>query len=321
MDDTQQVPPDPARPAAGPPPPPDATPAPLLREGTSATSADPASASQAASQSGSQAFGSQSGSQAAGSQSGSQAFGSQSGSQAFGSQTGSQAAGSLTGSQAAAVTGVVASPAEPAGVPPDFWKGILHVAWIAIALGFVIEGLLIVLATSTTGLGNVNVFVADLVQKVSWSFIVCVGIAFGTAATRARPQVMGLLGLLAAPLAFNLARILHKGAGQALSIAAGMPPGVAPFLLGLLKAVEYGVLGWALGQLGRRGSGIGAHLAAGLAIGVTFGVGIVAAIGWMSIAPSPLPAVLGRGINEVLFPVGCSLALYAANVLGKRAAG
>jgi hypothetical protein len=68
-------------------------------------------------------------------------------------------------------------------------------------------------------------------------------------------------------------------------------------------------------------AGDGAHLGAGLAIGVTFGVGIVAAIGWMSTAPSPLPAVLGRGINEVLFPIGCSLALYAANVLGKRAAG
>lgn len=292
MDNTQQVPPDQARSAvAGPLPLSDSTPAPLLRDGTSAT---------------------------AGSQSGSQAFGSQSGSQAAGSQTGSQVSGSQTGSQAV--------PASPVAAPgpatePDIWKGILKVAWIAIALGFLIEGLLIVLATMTTGVSNVNVFVADLVQKVSWSFIVCVGIAFGTAATKARPQVMGLLGLLAAPLAFNVARILHKGAGQALSVAAGMPPGVAPFLIGLLKAVEYGVLGWVIGQLGKRGSGIGAHLGAGLAIGVTFGTGIVAAIGWMSTAPSPLPAVLGRGINEVLFPIGCSLALYAANVLGKRAAG
>jgi hypothetical protein len=307
MDNTQQVPPDQARPAvAGPLPLPDATPAPLLRDGTSATSgsqagsqADPISASQA------------------GSQSGSQAFGSQSGSQAAGSQTGSQVSGPLSRT---------AAPASPAAAPrpaaePDLWKGILTVAWIAVALGFVIEVLLVVLATSTVGLGNVRVFVADLVQKVSWSFLVCVGIAFGTAATRARPQVMGLLGLLAAPLAFNVARILHKGAGQALSVAAGMPPGVAPYLIGLLKAVEYGVLGWVIGQLGKRGSGIGAHLGAGLAIGVTFGVGIVAAIGWMSTAPSPLPAVLGRGINEVLFPIGCSLALYAANVLGKRAAG
>lgn len=305
MDDPQQVPPDQARPAAGAPPLPDATPAPLLRDGTSGRGAEPTSASQA------------------GTQTGSQAAGSQSGSQAFGSQSGSQASGSQTGSQAAGPPGPVASPAAPAAADaaPDIWKSLLKVAWIAIALGFLIEGLLIVLATMTTGVSNVNVFVADLAQKVSWSFIVCVGIAFGTAATRARPQVMGLLGLLAAPLAFNVARILHKGAGQALSVAAGMPPGVAPFLIGLLKAVEYGVLGWAIGQLGKRGAGIGAHLVVGLAIGVTFGVGIVAAIGWMSTAPSPLPAVLGRGINEVLFPIGCSLALYAANVLGKRAAG
>lgn len=225
------------------------------------------------------------------------------------SQTGSQASGSLAAPPAA--------PARPV-IEPAVWQGILKVAWLSIGLGVAIE---ILLAASAVALGTASgpkPFVADLAQKVSWSFLVCVGIAFGTAAMRARPPVMGLLGLLAAPLAFNVARFVHKGAAEALSVAAGGALEVSPFLLGLLKSVEYGILGWAVGWLGRRpGASLGHHLAVGLGVGLTFGVGIMALLlgkaGWT------LPAVLARGINEVLFPVGCSLALYAANVVGRRA--
>jgi hypothetical protein len=34
-------------------------------------------------------------------------------------------------------------------------------------------------------------------------------------------------------------------------------------------------------------------------------------------SPSSL-ALLSKGINEVLFPLGCSMVLYAANALGER---
>lgn len=34
--------------------------------------------------------------------------------------------------------------------------------------------------------------------------------------------------------------------------------------------------------------------------------------------PVPLVDVVARGINEVFFPVGCALVLYASGVLAKR---
>ena len=37
-------------------------------------------------------------------------------------------------------------------------------------------------------------------------------------------------------------------------------------------------------------------------------------------AKADLPSFLSRGINEVLFPLGCSLVLYAADAIGKRLA-
>jgi hypothetical protein len=37
-----------------------------------------------------------------------------------------------------------------------------------------------------------------------------------------------------------------------------------------------------------------------------------------SVTPVPPVDVAARGINEVLFPVGCALVLYASGVLAKR---
>lgn len=34
--------------------------------------------------------------------------------------------------------------------------------------------------------------------------------------------------------------------------------------------------------------------------------------------PMPAPALLARGLNEIVFPVGCSIILFAAQALGKR---
>jgi hypothetical protein len=38
-------------------------------------------------------------------------------------------------------------------------------------------------------------------------------------------------------------------------------------------------------------------------------------------APTPLPpaVLMVKGVNELVFPVGCALVIFAAEVLGKRA--
>jgi hypothetical protein len=217
------------------------------------------------------------------------------------------------------------SPAAPAlvegGARPAYplWRRAVRVAWLSIGLGIALEVLLLMLAAfSGTGGETPKPFLSDLAQKVSWSFIVCVGIALGTAASKARPGVMGVLGLISAPLAFSVARAVHKGLNQAMGLAPAMG-GASPFLLAALKAVEYGLLGALLGAVSRRkDAGLGAYAGAGAALGLTFGVAIVTLIARASAAPPTLVDLTAKGINEVLFPIGCSLVLYGTETVGRR---
>src|SRR5262245_53623142 len=94
---------------------------------------------------------------------------------------------------------------------PEVSRTLLRSSWWAIVLGLVLEGLQ--LAASATAGGAppaTGALLAESAQKVSWSFIVCVALACGATASRARPPVLGLVGLLAAPFAFGVARAAHK---------------------------------------------------------------------------------------------------------------
>jgi hypothetical protein len=204
----------------------------------------------------------------------------------------------------------------------DLWRKVLRVAWLSILLGLLLEVLLLGLALFSNTLGeSPKPFLSDLVQKVSWSFIVCLGLAFGTAASAARrPGTMGLFGLISAPLGFTIARTLHKGVNEALGVAS--TGGAFPVLILIVKSLEYGLLGAALGWLTKRSrtgtAPLSLHIGTGAAIGLTFGVAIVALLARTSAAPQTLVDLTAKGINEVLFPIGCSVVLYAAEVMGKR---
>ena len=197
----------------------------------------------------------------------------------------------------------------------------IRVAWLAILLGFAMEILLLLFTAGFEILPGFRSVLVDLIGKVSWLALVCAGLALGTAASKVRAPFMGLLGLLAAPLAFHVSRTLQQGVAKTLEVtAAGAPVGsYTLILLALLKAVEYGCLGAAIGWIGRRPwGGAMAHLAVGLAVGILFGGAIVSFTYWT--APEPLAAadLFSRGANEILFPVGCSLVLYSATALGER---
>jgi hypothetical protein len=192
------------------------------------------------------------------------------------------------------------------------------VAWLAIGLGIAMEGLLLLLGA---GLGNslgLGSLVADLVKNVSWSVVVCVGLALGTAVVKARVPVMGLLGLLAAPAAFEVSRALHKGTLEAMAISGGGGDVLSPVLVFVIKGLEYGCLGLAVAWVGQRPwGGAAAHMAVGLLVGSVFG-GTIVALTMGSTPPPPAADALSLGVNEVIFPIGCSLVLFSAGALGKR---
>ncbi len=193
--------------------------------------------------------------------------------------------------------------------------------WLAILLGLTMEAVLVALAAGFGTLHNAKPILADLVNKVSWSTIVCVGLAVGTTAKKARGPLMGLAGLLAAPLAFMVARSLHKGAMQALEVAAAAGPGPSLLVIAALKGIQYGSFGLTLDWIAKKPwGGLSAHLGTGLLVGVVFG-GAILVLG-IQAAPQtpPLPALVSRAANEFLFPVGCAFVIYASKVMKRTGA-
>lgn len=214
-------------------------------------------------------------------------------------------------------------PADSTALASSFGATVLRVAWLAILLGLAMEVLL--LLVTVVGFGTIpglGPAVANLVRQVCWSTIVCVGLALGTVISQARVPLMGLLGLFAAPLAFIVSRSLHQVTIQTLDVADAASGSSSLYLIALLKGVEYMCLGMGLGWVGRRPwGGAVAHAAVGLAAGIFFGGAIVVLTD--QTAPEPLATadLLSRALNEVIFPVGCSLLLFSAEALGKRLAG
>jgi len=196
---------------------------------------------------------------------------------------------------------------------------VFNVAWLAILLGVAMELIMLVLAAYKNRFPAVESIITGLVQKVSWSGLVCTGLAFGKAASNGSPQWMAFAGLFSAPAAFSVARGLHKSTAYALKTTEAGVVAAFPFFIAGLKGLEYAVLGFILGWVSKHAlASLRAYAGSGLLIGSTFGT-LIAALstpgGFQSM--NILPPL----VNEVLFPVGCSLALFAADAIGKKAAG
>ena len=193
-----------------------------------------------------------------------------------------------------------------AAAPPGPW---------AILLGLVLQLALLLVAVGFGTAPSPGPLLSETLKTVSWSLLVCVGVALGRVAAKGRMPLEGVTGLLAAPLALTAANTVQKGVAEAVD-AAGVPAGPAPLWVLAIKAAEYGALGLALEWVGRRawGSALG-HLAVGLLTGVVFGGVFLAVV--VQTAPTPLstPALLAKGLNELMFPVGCALVVFIAEVL------
>jgi len=208
--------------------------------------------------------------------------------------------------------------ANAAPAAASLWRRVLRVGWMSVALGVTIELLLFALAV-TRGFPKLVPVVADLAQKVSWATIVCVGLAIGNTAGRRRSDRMGLLGLISAPVGFHVARAAHKGLGQALGLVSGAAAG-STFVVVTLKALEYGILGATVGGLGNRGGrpNLRVHLLAGALVGVVFGSVIIFVLTRAAAQPPSAIDLIAKAINELLFPIGCSFVLWAAEALGGK---
>lgn len=194
---------------------------------------------------------------------------------------------------------------------------LLRVAWPAILLGLLLQLALLLAAAGFGSFAGLRPLVAETARSVGWSVLVCTGVAVGRVAAKGRPPLMGIAGLLAAPLALTVANTIQKGTAAALNIPEAAGP--APLWVLVLKAAEYGCLAAALGWIGRRAwAGAPTYAAAGLLVGIVFGGAALTVVAQSAPTPLPPAALTVKGVNELVFPVGCALVVFAAEVLGKR---
>lgn len=186
---------------------------------------------------------------------------------------------------------------------------LLRGAWLGVLLGLIVEGILLSVQLMQNQLPEPIRMVADTVQKVSWSSLVCAVLAAGQGIARGTARLAGLAGLIGAPIAFLLARSLHKATLEVMGNEA--PASAVPWLAAGIKGAEYALLGMAILWLSKSQRGWKAHVALGAGVGlVTYALTV-----WL------LPAVgdpVQRAIVEIVHPVGCALAVYIALQFNRR---
>ncbi|MEP7273889.1 MAG: hypothetical protein ABI882_20480, partial [Acidobacteriota bacterium] len=151
----------------------------------------------------------------------------------------------------------------------------------------------------------------------------CIALAFGqTAAKMIRAQLSGLIGLLAAPSAFIFAKSVHGVVAQSLDLPVGgasIPP---VWAVALIKGIEYAVLGFVVGWIGKqlwslRRTAI-SHVSVGLIVGLLFGGTLVLLSYYMPVKTPAIAAILPKALNEVIHPMGCAIVVFASEIFSRR---
>lgn len=197
-------------------------------------------------------------------------------------------------------------------------RKIVTIAWVAILLGFAMQALVLSARVSAGGQLPGIRFLADLVQGITWSVLVCFGVSMGTVLVKLRTVLAGILAAICTPIAIGAANAGQKVMAASLG-AVGQPAAVPLVVIAAVKAVEYGLLGWLLSRMVQRGTrGPMPFLLAGAATGLVFG-GTITALTWQALAAGgtvpELPRIVGVGVNEVLFPIGCALVIFLAQTV------
>ncbi len=121
-----------------------------------------------------------------------------------------------------------------AAAPPGPWATLLRVAWLAILLGLLLQLALLLVAVGFGTAPSPGSLLAETLKTVSWSLLVCVGVALGRVAAKGQVPLEGVTGLLAAPLALTAANTVQKGVAEAVD-AAGVPAGPTPLWILAIK--------------------------------------------------------------------------------------
>lgn len=196
-------------------------------------------------------------------------------------------------------------------------KAVFHTSWMAILLGILIEVVIVVIQSFGGLPGGFEPYMADLVQKTSWAFLVCIALTLATITLKFRIPVMGIVGFIAAPAAFIIARALHGGARYALGLDPAASDGTSPIVVAVIKSIQYGILGTSLAFISKYTWGRAlAHLWIGSLVAVLFGGALIAYSAQAASVAVPTLGLLAKSAGELIFPIGCALITFLAQSLG-----
>ena len=197
-------------------------------------------------------------------------------------------------------------------------RRIAIVAIAAIGLGLVMQGLLVLVRVLAGGPLPGTEVLAELSGTVSWSVLVCTGVAVGTSLGKARAVLAGLFGLVFAPLGLAAAKASQKVVAAAV-LATGSGDAVLSLeVVSIVRALEYGLLAFGLAIFAERAvTRPGPYLRLGGGLGVLFGgflAGLTIFVDSLDGTGRPWPLIVSTLISEVGFPIGCSLLIYLGQV-------
>ena len=109
--------------------------------------------------------------------------------------------------------------------PSGPWVTLLRVAWLAILLAPAAAGPAAG-GSRIRRCRRLRALLAETLKTVSWSLLVCVGVALGRVAAKGQVPLEGLTGLLAAPLALTAANAVQRASPRPALLAS--PPGRRP---------------------------------------------------------------------------------------------
>lgn len=127
--------------------------------------------------------------------------------------------------QAGQDTGFSPEDADPS------WRA-LHrlatIAWMAIALGLIIQALILAGKQASGGSLPGPPILADMAHGVTWSLIACLGVGIGAMVMRASLTLASLIGFVAAPTGLGGIQVLeiaHAHIGHVTGYGQGKKPG------------------------------------------------------------------------------------------------
>lgn len=200
-------------------------------------------------------------------------------------------------------------------------RRVMTVAWLSIALGLAMQGIVLLSKVYLGGWPPSVSVILDLVQGVTWSFFVCAGVGLGTTIAKSKAHIGGLISMITAPAAMGIAKGTQKLVGD-LMLAIESPVIIPITSIGLVRAVEYGVLGWGLAwMVAKDEDRLHRFLLAGAGIGLLFGGGMTASTVYLAAEKTiafSTQQIVALGLNEILFPIGCSLVVFVALMIGRQ---